>query len=185
MRELIELFLQRSDGVDRLLLPLPVLRISCTWRVEIGELGDQRVEPLLRRGVGLLVERDLLDLELQDPPLDDVDLGGQRVDLDAQLAGGLVDEVDGLVGQEAIGEVAIRQHRGADERRVLDAHTVVHLVALLETAQDRDGVFDARLADVDLLEAALERRVLLDVLAILVERGRADHAQLATGQHRA
>ena len=35
-----------------------------------------------------------------------------------------------------------------------------------------------------LLEAALQRRVLLDVLAVLVQRGRADHAQLAAGQHR-
>ena len=38
--------------------------------------------------------------------------------------------------------------------------------------------------DEHLLEAALERGVLLDVLAVLVERGGADHAQLAAGQHR-
>ena len=36
----------------------------------------------------------------------------------------------------------------------------------------------------DGLEAALERGVLLDVLAVLVERGRADRAQLAAGEHR-
>ena len=41
-----------------------------------------------------------------------------------------------------------------------------------------------RLADVDRLEAALERGVLLDVLLVLVERGRADGAQLAAGEHR-
>ena len=41
-----------------------------------------------------------------------------------------------------------------------------------------------RLADVHLLEPALERGVLLDVLAVLVERGGADHAQLAAGEHR-
>ena len=35
-----------------------------------------------------------------------------------------------------------------------------------------------------LLEAPLQRRVLLDVLAVLVERGRADHPQLAAGEHR-
>ena len=34
------------------------------------------------------------------------------------------------------------------------------------------------------LEAALERGVLLDVLAVLVERGRADGVQLAAGEHR-
>ena len=38
--------------------------------------------------------------------------------------------------------------------------------------------------DLDRLEAALEGGVLLDVLAVLVERGRADGLQLAAGQHR-
>ena len=145
---------------------------------------SRRGEPLDRRVVGLLGQRDPLDLELADAPLDDVDLGGQRVDLDAQLRRGLVDEVDGLVGQEAAGEVAVGQHRGGDERGVLDAHAVVDLVALLEAAEDRDRVLDRRLADEHLLEAALERGVGLDVLAVLVERGRADHAQLAAGEHR-
>ncbi len=61
---------------------------------------------------------------------------------------------------------------------------MVRLVALLESAEDRDGVLDARLAHVDLLEAALERGVLLDVLAVLVEGRRADQTQLAAREHR-
>ena len=151
---------------------------------EVGQLLVERGQALLRRGVGLLGQRHPLDLELADAPLDHVDLGGHRVDLDAQLGRRLVHEVDGLVGQEAAGEVAVGQHRRGDERGVLDAHAVVDLVALLEAAQDGDGVLDRRLVDEDLLEAALERGVLLDVLAVLVERGRADHAQLAAGEHR-
>ena len=61
---------------------------------------------------------------------------------------------------------------------------VVRLVALLQAAQDRDRVLDRRLADEDRLEAPLERGVLLDVLAVLVERRRADRAQLAAREHR-
>ena len=61
---------------------------------------------------------------------------------------------------------------------------MVRLVALLEPAQDGDGVLDRGLADEDLLEAALEGGVLLDVLAVLVEGGRADQAQLAAGEQR-
>ena len=53
------------------------------------------------------------------------------------------------------------------------------LVLLLEAAQDRDGVLDGGLADEHRLEAPRERRVLLDVLAVLVERGGADAVQLA------
>ena len=61
---------------------------------------------------------------------------------------------------------------------------MVVLVALLEPAQDRDRVVDVGLADEDRLEAPLQRRVFLDVLAVLVERRRPDRAQLAAGQHR-
>ena len=42
----------------------------------------------------------------------------------------------------------------------------------------------ARLAHLDRLEPPLQRRVLLHVLAVLVQRGRPDRLQLTTGQHR-
>ena len=61
---------------------------------------------------------------------------------------------------------------------------MVNLVALLQPAEDRDRVLDARLLDEHRLEAPFERGVLLDVLAILVERGRADRAELAAREHR-
>ena len=73
----------------------------------------------------------------------------------------------------------MRQPRGGDQRGVADADAVVDLVLVLEAAEDRDRVLDRRLLDHHRLEPALERLVLLDVLAVLVERRRADAAQLA------
>ena len=108
-----------------------------------------------------------------------VDLGRHAVDLHLDLRRRLVDEVDRLVGQEAVGDVAIRERRRGDERGVLDADAVVDLVALLQPAQDRDRVLDRGLRDEHRLEAPLERGVLLDALPVLVERRRADAAQLA------
>ena len=58
------------------------------------------------------------------------------------------------------------------------------LVLLLEATKDRDGVLDGGLAHHNGLETTSERRVLLDVLAVLVERGRADRVQVATGERR-
>ena len=55
----------------------------------------------------------------------------------------------------------------------------MRLVAVAQAAQDLDRVVDRRLLDADLLEAPLERRVALEVLAVLVERRRADRLQLA------
>src|SRR3546814_455429 len=81
-------------------------------------------------------------------------------------------------------DVAVRQGGRGDDRRVGDLDAVVHGVLFLQPAQDRDRVLHARLADEHLLEAALERGILFDVLAVLVERGRADAVQLAAGQCR-
>ena len=65
----------------------------------------------------------------------------------------------------------------------MDLDAVEHLVALLQAAQDGDGVLHRGLLHHHRLEAALEGRVLLDVLAVLVQGGRADAVQLAAGQH--
>ena len=172
------------DAADRVLLGLPLRLHRGRALALLGELALDRLAALGGGVVGLLGERGQLDLELHHAAVDLVDLGRQRVDLDAQPRGGLVDQVDRLVGQEAVGDVAVRELGGGDQRGVLDADAVVVLVALLEAAQDRDRVLDGGLVDQHRLEAALERGVLLDVLAVLVERGRADRAQLAAREHR-
>ena len=124
-----------------------------------------------------------LDLELAHAALRLVELERRRVDLHPQARGGLVDEVDRLVGQEAVG---CSGRRGPPRRRAprRDPHAVVRLVTLLEPAQDRDRVRDGRLADEDRLEAPLERRR-PSRCACGTRRGRrADRAQLAAREHR-
>ena len=97
---------------------------------------------------------------------------------------GLVDHVDGLVGQLAVGHVAGRQlHRRFDG--VIGVADLVELLVVgLEALQDLDGIRDRRLVDVDLLEAADQRAVLLEMLAIFLVGGRADAAQRAVGERR-
>ena len=50
----------------------------------------------------------------------------------------------------------------------------MNLVLFLEAAQDRNGVFDGRFLDQHGLEPARQGRILLDVLTVFVQRGRAD-----------
>src|SRR5438105_4324244 len=61
---------------------------------------------------------------------------------------------------------------------------MVLLVPGADAEEDRDRLVDRRLLDHDRLEAPLERRILLDVLAVLVEGGGADALQLAPGEWR-
>ncbi len=96
----------------------------------------------------------------------------------------LVDHVDGAVGQLAVVDVAARQlHRRLDRLGgVLDVVMVLEI--RLQPAQDLHRIVDRRLVDVDLLEPAAERAVLLEMLAVFLVGGRAHAAQLAALQRR-
>ena len=120
-----------------------------------------------------------LDLQLADFPVEGVDLLGHGVHLQTQPRGGLVHQVDGLVGQEPRGDVARRKLDGCHDGLVLDPHLVVVFVTLLQAAEDRDGVLLRRLVDHHLLETAFEGLVLLEVFLELVERRGSDGPQLA------
>ena len=163
-------------------------------RLDVELLADE-LQVLARRHFLLAIELRLLEVLLGDRALHLLDGNADAlVDLAELLAvaglaqlgarAGLVDEVDRLVRQEAIGDVAVRLvDRGFDRlARVLDVMEV--LVAVLDAEQDLDRLALARRVDLDRLEAALERAVLLDVLAVLGGRRRADAADLAARQRR-
>ena len=125
----------------------------------------------------------LLDLQAHDLAAERVELGGHGVHLGADGGAGLVEEVDGLVGEEAVLDVAVGEDGGVDEGGVLDSDVVVGLEALLEAAEDADGVLDGGRGDHDGLEAALEGFVLFHVEAVLGEGGGADAVELAAREH--
>ena len=108
---------------------------------------------------------------------------GRAVGGDAGAGTGLVNEVDGLIGQEAILNVAVGKVRGGLDSTLRIAHMVVLLVARLERGQDLDRVLDARLLDIDGLEATLEGRVLGEVLAEFLGRGGADNLEGTAREH--
>ena len=95
---------------------------------------------------------------------------------------GLIDQIDGLVRQEAIRNVA-----AGEIDRVLDgfvgvADGVEFFVALAHALQDADGFFFAGAIDLHRLEAALERTVFFDRLAVFARRGGADALDFAAAQ---
>jgi hypothetical protein len=167
----VDLLLELADPVEAGLLLLPPRGQRGQLGGPVADVAAQLGQPLLRRHVGLALERQLLHPQPVDGALQLVDLDRAAVDLHAQPGRGLVDEVDRLVGQEARRDVAVGQRRRRDQRGVGDLHLVVRLVAALEPAQDRHGVLDGRLADQHLLEPPLQRGVLLDAGAVLVEGG--------------
>ena len=167
------------EEVDALGAPLALLGRPLLEQLLLAVAQARGRLELLALDRAFLVLADLGDLVLE------LAVVGRRLHpADAQARAGLVDEVDGLVGQVAVGDVAVGEVRRGHDRLVGDRDAVVRLVAVAEALEDLDRVRDRRLLDLDRLEAALERGVLLEVLAVLVERRRADGLQLAAGEHR-
>jgi len=132
-------------------------------------VGNRRIHPV--------------DDEL-DPLLHLGDLIGQRglAELDARA--GLIDDVDGLVGQKTIRDVAVRVRNGELDRVVGVADRMKLLIAILDAHDDLDGVGLIRRRHLDGLEAAFERAILFDRLAELARRGCANALHLAARQGR-
>ncbi len=148
-----------------------------------SELVLQLLHPVAHRGRGLevlLVDGlVLVGAELADLLLELLQLVRRRGQLHAHAGRGLVDEVDRLVRQGTIADVAVTEHRGGVHGRVGDGDAVVLLVERLHAVEDLDRLGQRRLVDEHRLEPALEGRVLLDVLAVLVQRRCADALDLA------
>ena len=168
------------DGV-LFVFPLGVQHLELVFVV--GELLLDGFETLLAEGVFFLFQRHFVELQLQIAMLQLVDLFRLGILFGLDLGASLVDQVDGLVRQETIGDVAGGEGGGGDQRVVGDAHAMVGLVIFAQTTQDGDRFIDRRLVNHDTLETALQGGVLFDVLAVFVEGCGADAVQLAARQH--
>ncbi len=165
------------------LLGIPLGLQAGQLLARIGKFGLQLLQTLLRRGILGFLQLHLLHLKTRHAALQLIDLLGLRIKLHTQMRGRLIHQINRLIRQLTTGNITIRQRGGSHQRIVTDRHLVMSLIPLLQTTQDGDRVLNARLAHEHLLETTLKRRILLDVLAIFVQSGRADQAQLATGQH--
>ena len=180
--QLFDFFADMSRTLQRRFLGAPdfiEVGVFLTQRVDL--FLDQR-QALLRSFVLFLLDGFALDLELDQTTVELVHLLRLGVDFHLDLGGGFVDQVDGLVRQEAVSDVTVRKLGGGNNRRVGNLDAVVHFVAFLQTAQNGDGRFDRRFFDHHLLETTLEGSVFFDVLAVFIQRGGADAVQFATRQ---
>ena len=150
--ELLEVYLVLLYAVDKRFFGLP---LGAVFLLFLAHRGKLFLDVLHLGLVAFATDGFALDFLLGDAARDVVEGLGYRVNLEFELGGGLVHQVDGLVGEEAVGDVTLGQLDGGDYRLVADAHVVVVLVALLQSAQDGDGRLLVGLVDYNLLETAL------------------------------
>ena len=96
----------------------------------------------------------------------------------------LIDEVDGLIRQITVIDIADRKGDGCLQRCFVDQHLMVLLVLRYDALQDRIALLFTRFIDRHRLETTFERCILFDVPPVLIEGRRTDDLELTTGQGR-
>ncbi len=120
--------------------------------------------------------------DLPDLPLQPAQILGVADPAELHLGARFVEHVDRLVRLLAVGDVARRLVDRRAQRRRGVAHLVERLVAILHALENLQRLRAGRGLHLDGLEAPQQRAVLLDVLAVLLERGRTDAGDLAARQ---
>ena len=181
LAQLLLLLLEVAHVVDGGFLAVPPLFQDGGFAAQTFQFVLDVAEPLLRGGIAFEPQRLALDFEMRNAAILLVDFDGHGADLQTQRRAGFVDQVDGFIGQETVGDIAMRKQGRRHDGGIFNAHAVMDLEFFLKAAQNGDGVVDSRFAYEDGLEAARQCGVFFDVL-VFGEGGRADAAQIAAGQ---
>ena len=180
---LLNLSFELLDAVHAALLRLPAGLHGVELLLLVRQILFQLLQTVSGQLVVLLLQRHFLNFLLHDPAAQVIQLRGHGVDLRADHGAGLIHQVNGLVRQEPVGDIPVRQRGGGHQGVVVNPHAVIDFVALLQAPEDRDRVLHRGLIHLNRLEPALKRGVLFNILAVFVQRGGADAVQLAPGQH--
>ncbi len=105
--QLFQLFLDVLRARYLRLLRLPDFLQIGVFALELLYFALDQRQAFLRGFVLLLLYRFALDLELDNAPIEPVHGLGLGIDLHLDARRGLVDQVDGLVGQKTVGYVAV------------------------------------------------------------------------------
>ena len=103
----IELFLDLRLSLNLVAFVLPARGQLARFLLELGQFFAQGGEPVLARLVAFLSERAFLDLELDNAAVEVFDLFGFAFYFHADATRRLVHQVDRLVGEEAVLDIAI------------------------------------------------------------------------------
>ena len=134
----VNFFLDMRTALHLRLLSLPdFFKVGIFTRQRFDLVFQQR-QTLLGSFVLFLLDGFTLDLELDQTTVEFVHRFRFGVDFHLDARSRFVDQIDGLVRQETIGDVAMRQFCSRHNRRIGDLDTVMQFVFFLQAAQDGD-----------------------------------------------
>ena len=106
--EFFDLLFESANPGDEIFFFFPARLERVRFLADFGEFLLDDSKALAGVRVIFLLQGLLFNFQLHGFAFELIDVGRQRIDLDAQRGGRFVDQVDGLVGQKTVGDVTVR-----------------------------------------------------------------------------
>ena len=159
------------------LLGLEAFPLLCQFLLDLSKAA-------LGELIFLLFQGGFLNFQLDNLPVYLVQLRGHGIHFGTHLGAGLINQVNGLIRQETVGDIPVGEGCGGNDGGVGDFYTVEDLVPLLQTTENGNGILYRGLVYQNRLEPTFQSRILFNILPVFVQSGGADAVQLTPGQHR-
>ena len=100
------------------------------------------------------------------------------------IGAGFVQQVNGLIGQETVGNIPLGENDALPGDLGRDGHAVEIAIGLGNPLHNLASFLDGRLCYRNRLEATLQGRILFNMLAVFIKSGCANYLNFATGKGR-
>ena len=134
-------------------------------------------------GIFFVAQTGDLDFQLHDAAFIFIQFAGAAVYFCAQSGGGFIHKVDGFIGEKAVGDVLVRQHRSRHKSAVTEFDSVVDLVTFFQSPQNGNGVLHRGGIDHNGLKTAFQSGIFFDIFSVLIQRRGADAVEFSPCQH--
>ena len=181
---LVQLVLDFRQIGQALLLGFPFVVQTAGFFLQIGGFPFNFFQPFFRLFVMFLFQRFALNFQLHDLAVEIVQLLRFGIDCHPERTGGLVHQVNRLVGQKTVGNITVGKRGRGNQRGIGNPHSVMQFKLFFDPAQNGNRFFNRRFGYEHRLKTPCQRRVFFHVLFIFGKRGRSQTMQLSAGQRR-
>ena len=105
--DLLQFRFQRMDSLHHILLIIPFRLRPSKFFPQLCQLLLENCKPLPAEVIGLLFQSSFFDLQLHNMPLHVIQFRGQGIQLRLDQSTCLIHEINGLIRQKTVGDVAI------------------------------------------------------------------------------
>ena len=180
---IVHFLLDATNSQNCLLLRIPLSLQFLLLSLQIFLFLANASQLFLTGCISFLLESLLLNFQLKNLTTHFIQWCRHGFNFSSQLGSSLIHQINGLIWQETVRNVTVRQHCRRHQSRITNTYTMMYLITFLQATENGNSIFYRWFANHNRLETTLQGCILFNVLAVLIQSSSTNAAQLTTSHH--